>query len=47
MEAYNIGYAIGSFLPFLFAAGGGILLVYLLIKRSKEKNKERFDDRDN
>lgn len=47
MSSYDIGYAIGSMLPFIFVAGGFALFVYLMIKRSKERENENFEDRDN
>ena len=47
MEPYDIGYAIGSILPFLFFAAGFIIFIVLMIRRSKEREKENFEDRNN
>ena len=46
MEPYDIGYAIGSMLPFLLILAGFVVFVVLMIKRSNEKKNENFEDRD-
>lgn len=47
MEPYDIGYAIGSMIPFVIMAGILTLVIYLIIKQSKAKKNEQFEDREN
>lgn len=47
MEPYDIGYAIGSVIPFIVVAAAIGLVIYFAIKQSNKRKNETFQDRDN